>query len=95
MKDSTNGKKPIRAPKIRKLDLGVRKPGGSDIDWSNPCRNQATHFVDCIKSPNAPNSFYNRKKTCNTFEVGSTMCVSFANKEKTQVGWTVAVGRRV
>jgi hypothetical protein len=62
MKDSTNGKKPIRTPWIQKLDLGVRKPGGSDIDWSNFCRDQATHFVGCTESPNVPNSFYNRKK---------------------------------
>jgi hypothetical protein len=31
-KDSTNGKEPSRAPKIQRLDLGVRKLGGSDID---------------------------------------------------------------
>jgi hypothetical protein len=32
MKDSKNGKEPTKAPKIRKLDLGARKLGGSDMD---------------------------------------------------------------
>jgi hypothetical protein len=36
-KDSTNGKKPSRAPRIQKLDFGVKKNGGNDIDWFNPC----------------------------------------------------------
>jgi hypothetical protein len=55
-------KKPTRTFKIRRLDSGARKPGGSDIDWSNQCGNQVVHFVDCTKSPNAPNFFYNHKK---------------------------------
>jgi hypothetical protein len=43
-KDSTNGIKPIGAPRIQKLVLGVRKQGG--INMSNPCGDQATHFVN-------------------------------------------------
>jgi hypothetical protein len=31
-KDSTNGKEPTRAPRIRKSDSSVRKPKGSDVD---------------------------------------------------------------
>jgi hypothetical protein len=37
MKDFTNGKKPIGAPKIQKSNSCVRKLGGSDINWFNPC----------------------------------------------------------
>jgi hypothetical protein len=36
MKDSKNGKKPTRTPKIQILDLRARKLGGSNMDWSNP-----------------------------------------------------------
>jgi len=66
MKDSTNGKKPIGTPRIRKLDLGVKKPRGSDINWFNPYGNQATHFIDYTENPNVPNSSYNCKKTNST-----------------------------
>jgi hypothetical protein len=41
---------------MRKLELGIRKLGGSDIKWSNPYEEQTTHFVGCIESPNAKNS---------------------------------------
>ncbi len=44
-----------------------------------------THFVGCTKSPNVPNSSYNRKKIGNTSEARPTMYISFANKGKTQV----------
>ncbi len=57
------------------------------------CGDQATHFVGCTKSPNAPNS-YNRIKINNTFEAGPTMRVSFVNERKSQVGWVVIVGHR-
>jgi hypothetical protein len=92
-KDSTNGKKFIGALGIRRPNLGVRKLGGSDIDWFNPCGDQAIHFIGCIESLNAPNSSNNCKKTSNTFEAGPIMCVSFANERKTQVGWVVVVRR--
>jgi hypothetical protein len=32
MRDSTNVKEPTGTPRIRKLNLGVKKPRGSDID---------------------------------------------------------------
>jgi hypothetical protein len=32
MKDSINGKEPTKTPRIRRLDLSVKKLGGSDID---------------------------------------------------------------
>jgi hypothetical protein len=32
MKDSTNDKEPTRARKIQRLDLNVKKLGGSDIE---------------------------------------------------------------
>jgi hypothetical protein len=45
-----------------------------------------------MESPNAPNSFYNHKKTTNTSDAKPIMCISFANEGKTQVGWVVAIG---
>jgi dUTPase len=74
------------------LNLGVKKPRGSEIDWFNRCGNYATHFVDCIESPNVVNSSYNCKKIITTSKVGPTMCVSFSNDEKTQVRWVAAIG---
>jgi len=62
MKDSTNAKKPIGAPKIWRPNLGLRKPGRNDIDWSNLCEDQVTHLTGCTKSLNVPNSSYNHKK---------------------------------
>jgi hypothetical protein len=62
MKDSINGKIPTITPKIRRSDIGVKKLKGSGINWSNPYGDQATHFVDYMKSPNAPNSSYNHTK---------------------------------
>jgi hypothetical protein len=76
------------------LNLGVRKLRGSDTYWFNPCGNQVTHFINCTKNLNAPNSSCNCKKTNNTFEARPIMCVSVASERKTQVGWVVAVGRR-
>jgi hypothetical protein len=78
-KDSTNGKEPIGAPRIRTMDSSVRKPRGSDINWFNVCGNQATHFVDCNESLNVPNFSYNRKKIGSTFEVRLIMHISFTN----------------
>jgi hypothetical protein len=45
-KDFTNGIEPINALRIHKPMLGVRKPYGNDMDESNPCGHQVTHFVD-------------------------------------------------
>jgi hypothetical protein len=72
-KDSTNGKKLIGAPRIQKLNSHVRKHGGSDINWSNPYGNQATHFVGCTECLNISNSSCNDKKKGNAFEAKSTM----------------------
>ncbi len=82
LKDSMNGKKPTGASRIQKLDLGVRKYGRSDIDWS-------THFIDCTKSLNVPNYFCNRKRKGSMFKIWPTMCVTFTKNRKTQVGWVV------
>jgi hypothetical protein len=84
-KDCTNGKEPIRAPRIQRPNSGVRKLGRNDIDLFNPCWDQTTHFVNYIESPNVPNSSYNCKKTCTTSKAGPTMCVLFTNERKTQV----------
>ncbi len=48
-KDFTNGKEPTRTPIIQQLDLGVRKPGGSDIDWSNPYGDQDVILLVALK----------------------------------------------
>jgi hypothetical protein len=74
--------------------LGIRKLGGSDIEWSNLCGNQATHFNDCTKNPNVENSCCNHKKTRTTFDVGLTICVSSTNDGKTQVERVVTIGQR-
>jgi len=42
----------INPAKIQKPKLEVRKPGGNDIDWSNPYGDQATHFFGCTKNFN-------------------------------------------
>jgi len=55
MKDSTNDIEPIGAFKISKHVLGVRKPGGSDMDRSNINGNQITCFVGYMESLNVAN----------------------------------------
>jgi len=92
MKDSTNGKKPMRAPRTQILDSNIKKPKGSDIDWSNPCGDKATHFVNCTESPNLLNFSYNRKKVGNVSKARPTMCISSTNEGKTQVKWVATVG---
>jgi hypothetical protein len=54
-----NDLNPIGAPKILKLELGIRKLGRNDIEWSLPYGDQTTHFATCIKNPNVTYSFYN------------------------------------
>jgi hypothetical protein len=41
---------PTNVPKIWKLEVGVKKLRGSDIEWSNPYGDQATHFVSALKT---------------------------------------------
>jgi hypothetical protein len=93
-KDSTNDKEPIITPKIQRLDLGVRKLGGSDIDLSNPYGNKAKHFVGYTKSFNAVSFPCNHKTIGATFEAIQTMHLSFANERKTQVGWATIIGQK-
>jgi hypothetical protein len=85
---------PINAPKIQKLELKIRKPQGSDIKWSNPLGDQATHFASCTERPNANNSSYNHKNVGTTSDVGLIICVSFAKKRKTQVRWATIIRQR-
>jgi len=54
-----------------------------------------THFVNCTKSPNAPNFSYNCKKSNNTSRARPIMCVSSTNERKTQVRWATTVGQKV
>ncbi len=44
-KDFTNGREPTNALRIHKPMLSVRKPSRNDMDESNPCGDQVTHFV--------------------------------------------------
>jgi len=44
-KDSMNGIEPNSALKIHKFVSSSRKPRGGDMDKSNPCGDQATHFI--------------------------------------------------
>jgi hypothetical protein len=94
MKDCRNDKEPTIALKIQRLDLGVRKLGRSDIDWSNPYGNKVTHFVGCIESFNVVNFSCNHKTIGATFEAIQTMHVSFVNEGKTQVGWPTIIGQK-
>ncbi len=55
---------------------------------------QIIHFIGCTKNLNAENSYCNHKKKRTTSNAGPIICVSFANKRKTQVGWAIAVGQR-
>jgi hypothetical protein len=64
---------PTSTPKIQKPELKVRKPRGSDIKWSNPYGDQATHFVGCIESLNADNSYCDHKKIKTTSNVGPSL----------------------
>ncbi len=89
--DSTNDLDPTSVPKIWKLKLGVRKLKGNDIECSDLCGDQIMHFIGYIESPNAKNSCYNRKKIGTTSNARPTICVSFANKWKTQVCSAIVV----
>jgi hypothetical protein len=84
----------IGAPKIWKPEYRIRKLGRSDTEWSKPCGDQITHFVNCTESSNVENSSYNYKKTWTTLNEGSTICVLFVNKRKPQVGWVITIGWR-
>ncbi len=94
MKDSTNGKEPIRTPRIRIPNSGVKKSRKSSKDQFNICGNQVTHFIICNKSFIVVNFSYNRKKISITYEVGQIMCIPFANEGKTQVKWVVVIGHK-
>ncbi len=83
---------PIDAPKIRKLELGVKEPRGSDIKRPNPCEGQTTHFISCIESPNVDNSFCNHKNVRTTPNVKLIISISSTKEGKTQVGWVDAIG---
>ncbi len=56
---------PIDVPKIRKLDLEVKTLRRSDIEWSKPYGDQATHFVGYIESLNVKNSCWDHQKNNN------------------------------
>ncbi len=68
-----NDPNPTNVPKIQKLELEVRKLGGNDINWSNRCGDQSTHFDGCIENLNVENSSCNNKKIRTTFNARPTM----------------------
>jgi hypothetical protein len=82
---------PTNVPKIQKSKLGVRKLKWIDKKWSNPCENQATHFVAYIESLNTKNFSCNHKKTRTTFDTRPIICISPTNIKKTQVRWVPIV----
>lgn len=61
-KDSTNGIKSINAFITWKLVLSVNVFGKNDMDGSNPCGDQTTHFVSWVESPNVTNFACNHNK---------------------------------
>jgi hypothetical protein len=73
---------PTNATKIQKPKSRIRKLGGTDIEWSNPCGNQATHYIGYTKSFNANNSCYDHRNTKTTSDVGPTICVSSTKESK-------------
>jgi len=85
---------PSDAPKIQKLELGVKKPRGSDIEWLNLCGHEVTHFVGCIGSLNVDNSSCNHKNVKTTFNMKLIIFVSSTKERKTQVRWVVVVGQK-
>jgi len=48
--DSMNDLDLATAPKIQKSKLGVKKPEGINIKWSNPYGNQPTHLLATLKA---------------------------------------------
>ncbi len=79
-------------PKIQKPKSGIRNQRGNELKWFNFLGDQTTHVDGYTKSPNANNSFYNHKNAITTSDAGLAICVSFANKRKTQVRWAAVVG---
>ncbi len=94
IKDSTNGKEHTKAHRIQRLDLGVRKHEGSDIDQSNPYGGWVVILLATLKVLMLQTPPIIAKKK-NTFERGPTMYISFANEGKTQVKWAIVVGWKV
>jgi hypothetical protein len=92
--DSTNDVDFTNVSKIRKLESWIRKPWGNDIKWYNIWGDQTTHFISSTKNLTANNSSCNYKNAKITFDVGPTICVSFAKKRKTQIGWAATIGRK-
>jgi hypothetical protein len=85
---------PIDAPKIQKPKFIIRKPRGSDIEWSNLVETKLNTSLAALKAlSNVNNSSYNHKNTRTTFNVGPIICISSTNEGKTQVGWVVAIGK--
>jgi hypothetical protein len=81
---------PIGAPKIWKPELRVKKWKGSDIEWSNPYGNQVTHFINYIEK-----HYCNRKKIRTSSNARHIICISPANKGKTQIGWIIIIGQKM
>jgi hypothetical protein len=83
MKDSINGNEPIITPRTQRLDLGTRKLRGSDINWSNPYGDQATHFVVALKVLILQTFLVIRKKKWVTCPRQNQLCVyHLLTKEK-------------
>jgi hypothetical protein len=60
-----------------------------------PMKTKLQTLLDALKVPMLQTHPVTEKKTSTMFEVRQIMCVSSTNKGKTQVGWAIAVRRRV
>jgi hypothetical protein len=72
--------------------LGIKKHGRSEMDRSNICGHQTTHFANWMESLNVTNFDYNHKNVSIAFEIGPTICISLTSKKKSQVGQANVIG---
>jgi hypothetical protein len=66
-----------------KTCVGCNKLGESDMDGSNPCGDQTTHFTKWMESLNVASSTSKCKNVNTMFEIGPTICISLTNEGKT------------
>jgi hypothetical protein len=93
-KDSTKGKKLTWTPRIRRLNSNVRKPRGNDIDPSNLEQIEQHISSIALKILMLQTPPIITKKQI-THSKQDQLCVyDLPTKEKTQVGWVVAIGWR-
>jgi hypothetical protein len=80
--------------KNTKTQVKVKTLRGSDLKWFNFCVQTKLHIRWCTKNLTVENSYCNCKKVGITFDARPTICVSFTNKRKTQIGWVTITRQR-